>query len=448
MNDHRLQVVSPCALPPSLDAELVELEGSYNFKPHIGQLPDGELLMFVTHTHAEERVTGGTLSVHAVQYRSADGGRSWGEGRHVLEMIGAHEPAVTVIGGIVFVTTHFYRSPGNDPHTRRDHAFCVVYRSEDGGHTFDPFEVTGATLGRPDDGLGQTSRNLIELPGGRILFGVDHDDECFILYSDDLGVTWGCRPADIEGLQQAQHTMGENVFYHTPSGRLMMLSRQDYTKVRFSIDVPFLPQYDRATGLDQFDGEILYEAVDDAFHWRPARAVGFPSLMYPSIVDLGGDRQLFTYTVREVPPAGTGCVHPHVGVQAIVTEERKNSGMDFCLERDVIIIDDCTPASQRNAGCFGNTIMLPDGTLVTPYSYPKIDPEILALADNREYLKPEVFDRWAQMQNTYDFRYESFVCDDEELMEMKLRRSFSAMFLYGQCANKGGIGTRVARWRL
>jgi len=238
------------------------------------------------------------------------------------------------------------------------------------------------------------------------------------------------------------------VFFHSPSGRLMMLSRQDYTKVQFDIDVPYLPQYDRVTGLDQFDGEILYESTGDEFHWRPVRAVGFPCLMYPSIADLGGNRQLFTYTVREIPPVGTGCVHPAVGVQAIVVQEQADGLMHFCLDRDVIVIDDCTPASQRNAGCFGNTIALPDGTLVTPYSYPKLDAEILALADRKEYLKPEVFDRWAQMQNTYDFRYESFVCEDKELMEMNLRRNFSALFLYAQCANKGGIGTRVARWRL
>jgi len=64
-----------------------------------------------------------------------------------------------------------------------------------------------------------------------------------------------------------------------------------------------------------------------------------------------------------------------------------------------------------------------DETLVTPYSFPKIDQEILRIADDKAYLDPEVFDRYAAMQSTYRFRY-------------------------AQCANKGGIGTRVIRRRL
>lgn len=447
MSNHCLQVINPSIQPPYLDAELIELEGNYDFKPYIGLLPTGELLMFVTHTHAEEPVTGGRLGMHTVLYRSTDGGRSWGQGRHVREMIGAHEPAVTVIDGIVFVTTHFYRRPGNDPHAGREYPYCILYRSDDYGLTFDAFEITGEMFGRPNDSLGQTSRNLIQLPGGRLLLGVDHGEESLVLYSDNLGKTWDSRPTSVAG-QQMPRVMGESVFFFSPSGRLMMLSRQDYTKIHFDCEVPYLPRYTRDTGLDQFDGEILYESMDGGFHWRPVRAVGFPSLMYPSIVNLGGNRQLFTYTVREIPPAGTGCVHPVVGVQAAIVKERADGLLDFRLDRDVVVIDDCTPSSQRNAGCFGNTIALPDGTLVTPYSYPKIDADILVQAEQKAYLKPEVFDYWAAMQTTYDFRFASFICDDRELMEMKLRRAFSALFLYAQCANKGGIGTRVVRWRL
>lgn len=452
MSDYSLQVVNNRELPPRIPAQLVELEGNYNFKPYIAELPDGEILMSLSHTHAEEAVTGGTLTVHPVTYRSPDGGRTWGDGRHVPEMVGAHEPAVTVIDGVVFVTTHFGKPPRNDPIAGRDYLYNVIYRSEDAGRTFEALDITAEFLGDPEEDQSESTRNLLRLHDGRIILGVDCGMRSYILSSDDHGKTWKSRRIEYDGVSWEgagrSCLMAESVLFFSPSGRLMMLARLDYTQVRFDRDLPHLPDYHRKTGLDQFDGEVLFEADDDLTRWRPLRALGFPALMYPSIVDLAGPRQLFTFTVREIPPAGTGSVYPKVGVQAAFVEEQADGFMDFRLAEDLVIIDDSTPASQRNAGCFGNTIMTAKGTLVTPYSFPKIDEEILRLADDRAYLDPVVFNRYAEMQNTYSFRYEDFVQDDKELMEMMLRRCFSALFLYAQCANKGGIGTRVVRWRV
>ena len=452
MSENSLQVVNNKALSPRIPAELVELEGNYNFKPYIAELPDGEILMSLSHTHDEEAVTGGTLTVHPVTYRSADGGRTWGGGRHVPEMVGGHEPAVTVIDGVVFVTAHFGKPPRNDPIAGHDHFYNVIYRSEDAGRTFEALDITAEFLGDPDEDQAESTRNLLRLRDGRIILGVDCGMRSYLLLSDDLGKSWKSRRIETDGVswQGAGRSclMSESVLFFSPSGRLMMLSRLDYTQARFDRDLPLLPDYHRKTGLDQFDGEVLFEADGDLARWKPLRAVGFPALMYPSIVDLGGPRQLFTFTVREIPPANSGCIHPKVGVQAAIVEERSDGFMDFRLDEDLIVIDDCTPASQRNAGCFGNTIKIADGTLVTPFSFPIIDPEILQLADNKAYLDAKVFNHYAEMQSTYSFRYEDFVQDDKELMEMMLRRWFSALFLYARCANKGGIGTRVVRWRV
>jgi hypothetical protein len=228
----------------------------------------------------------------------------------------------------------------------------------------------------------------------------------------------------------------------------MMLSRVDFNYAVFDNPLLHDPKYEFKTHLDNFDGEVLFESTDNGLTWKPLRAVGFPSLMYPSIVNLYGSKMLFTYTVREIPPEGTGCIHPKVGVQAIIINEKPDGSIDFDLGSDVIVIDDCTPDSMRNAGCFGNTIKLEDGSFVTPFSYPLIADDILELADNKEYMKEEVFDYWAEMQDTYNFRYRDFLRDDPKLTELYLRRSFSAMFLYGQCANKGGIATTVVNWRL
>lgn len=209
-----------------------------------------------------------------------------------------------------------------------------------------------------------------------------------------------------------------------------MLTRVDYTYARFEDKLPSLPEYSGGTGLDNFDGLILMESEDLGLSWKPLRAVGFPGLMYPSVVNLPDNKMPLTYTVREIPPPGTGCLHPRLGLQAVFFEETDTGSFQFHFDRDVIVLDDCTPSSMRNAGVFGNTVMLEDSTLVSPFSYPFIDPEILRLADEKAYLDPKVFDHYAAMQSVYPWRYEDHVKDDPALSELYLRRQFSALFLY------------------
>lgn len=199
---------------------------------------------------------------------------------------------------------------------------------------------------------------------------------------------------------------------------------------------------------DHTHPEEVFNSRDDGKTWTPVRAIGFPALMYPSIVNLEGNRMLLTYIVREIPPPGTGSIYPKVGIQAIVIEEREDGTLDFDFGRDVAVIDDSTPAAMRNAGGFGNTLQMPDGTFVPPFSYPLIDDDILELANRKEYLKEEVYDHWADLQKTYPGRFKDIMKDDPELSELHLRRSFSALFLYAQAANKGGIATAVVRWKL
>ena len=454
-------VKNPVRLQPRLEATCTRLAGEYNFKPHIEQLPNGELLLFVAHAHAEEVVTTHTatdapraLTSHVVLYRSGDGGKTWGQGRHVRELMSGHEPSVSVLDGVVFVIVHIHGSGQYpDPYAERDHSYWVIARSDDGGHTFERtiLDETFLRAGRGQRMDG--SRNLIQLKDGRLftLFGAGSAHRG--LYSSDGGKSWkvedvevcGCR---YEGRERA--FSAEAVFFQTPGGRLMMLGRVDFAYTTFESELPFDTHYKRETKLDNFDGEVLFESVDAGKTWVPIRAVGFPALMYPSVVHLEGNRMLLTYTVREVPPEGTGCLHPKVGIQAIVFEEQDEGGFDFDFSKDVIVIDDCTPASMRNAGGFGNTLQLSDGTLITPFSYPLIDADILEMADRKEYLKEEVFDTWARMQDTYSWRYRDFVREewDAELQELHLRRSFSALFLYARCGNKGGIGTAVVRWKI
>ncbi len=452
-----VRVINPVRLAPTLPATISRLPGRYNFKPHIERLPDGRIVMFVAHTHSEELHTSQnvdlphrSLTAHVVMYQSTDEGKTWGRGRHVKELIGGHEPSVSIIDGVLLVQVHIHGSGGfPDPYAERDHSYVVIARSEDGGETFTTTILDRAATGAAEGERIETARNIIKLSDGRLWFGIGVGLRHRAAISDDLGLTWGLEDAHVAGASYKGVTRSffcEGLAFRTNQGRLMMLTRVDYGFTKFAEPLPHDPGYGGGTLSDNFDGEVLFTSMDEGRTWAPARALGFPALMYPSIVPLEDNRMLLTYTVREIPPEGSGCIHRKVGVQAIVIEEQSDGSMGFDFSQDVAVIDDCTPDSMRNAGCFGNTLRMPDGTFVTPFSYPLIDADILELADRKEYLKEEVYDYWASLQDTYPSRYKDYVWDDPKLTELHLRRNFSALFLYGQAANKGGIGTAVVRW--
>ena len=459
VENYDVRVINAEQLPESLPATISRLAGRYIFKPHIGRLADGQMVMFADHTHPEEIYTSQnvdrpsrSLTTHAVLYRSDDEGLNWQRGRHVPEMIGGHEPSVTIVDDVLFVITSIHGSGWfPSPYAERDHSYVVIHRSEDGGRTFTNTIFDREVTGAGDDVRIDTTRNILQLADGRLWMGLAVGSRHRAVVSTDQGLTWEFVETEVKGARYEDVTrgfFGESFLFYTKSGQLMMLVRVDYTHVRFAEPLADDSNYAGGTLTDNFDGEVLFKSTDDGRTWTPAQAIGFPSLMYPSIVNLEDNRMLFTYTVREIPPPGTGSIYPHVGLQAIVFEEYDDGTLDFDFSRDVIVIDDSTPAAMRNAGGFGNTLQMPDGTFVTPFSYPLIDDDILDLANRKEYLKEEVYDYWAGLQKTYPERYKDHVKDDPVLSELHLRRTFSALFLYGQAANKGGIATGVVRWKL
>ena len=314
MEDYRLKVINNKVLPEYIDASISKLDGTYNFKPHIGLLPDGQVIMFAAHGHSEECITAHSaknspraLNSHVVMYRSNDGGASWSWGRHVREMIGGHEPSVSIIDGVVFVLCHFQGDGWYpDSFAERNYPYSILFRSIDGGLTFSKLYIdrdfTKTTSG---ENL-YINRNIIRLFDGRLLFGIVAGVRHISCYSDDMGLTWSCFEATVpgchyEGAVRSFYT--EALLFHTNTGRLMMMSRVDYDYAVFDNPLPFLPAGGGGTKLDNFDGEVLFESKDSGLTWLPVRALGFPSLMYPSIVNLDEGKMLFTYTVREIPPS-------------------------------------------------------------------------------------------------------------------------------------------------
>lgn len=446
MKNHFLKVINPKKLKTdSIPAELIELEGRGNYKPNIGVLPDGELVMCALHQHFEDPFMGGHYTTHSVMYKSQDGGRTWSKGKH-LRFFG-HEPSITIIDGIVFVLTHFLSNENYEWETMadEDYTYDMLYRSTDGGETWESIPLKYEMFPGAEKAHMAYTRNIFKLADGRLFLGMTVGVKDYACYSNDEGKSWDIHRADIQGYSYRDNygwgVFGESVLFHSPSGKLMMLSRMDLAYVRFDSPLPFAQKMEK-TGIDHYDGEILFESTDNGITWKPLRAVGFPALMYPGVVNLPDGRLLVNYTVREVPPDGTGAVHPRIGMQAVLVEEQADGFMDFSMSNDVIIIDDKTNGNLTSGGGFGRTVMLHDGTLVTPYSYMWADEDVIAMVENEDYLKKEVYNKYGSMlTNPLTF-------EQHKKTKEQLRFDFATMWGFHQLMNKGGIRTDVVRWKL
>ena len=446
MQKKYLKVINPEKLTTDrIPAEIITLKGDPNYKPNIGIMPDGELILFTYHQHLEDPNMGGTQITHSVMYRSYDNGRTWTKGKH-MRFFG-NEPSVTVIDGIMFVLTHvIFSEEYKAVMTEEDYTYDIIYRSEDNGRTWEDIPLKYEMIeGAERAGISYT-RNIFKLSDGRLFLGVTVGSADYACYSVDMGRTWENKKADTRGFAYDRNycwgIFGESVVFNSPSGRLMMLSRMELTHIKFNPPLPFQQKMDRETAVDHYDGEVLFESTDNGVTWNPLRAVGFPALMYPGVVNLTDGRLLVNYTVREIPPKGTGSVYPEIGVQAVLVEEKKDGFMDFSMTKDVIIIDDETPKSLSSGGGFGRTVMLTDGTLITPYSYMWVDEDVIKLFEDEEYLKPKVFNKYGSLLAN-PILYESH----NKTKEM-LRVHFAMIWTHYRLMNKAGILTRVARWRL
>ena len=449
MENYYLKVINPEKIgTDKLPAELIELEGKGNYKPNIGIMPDGELVLFALHQHFEDPAMGGAYTTHSVMYKSQDDGRTWAKGRH-MRFFG-HEPSITIIDGVIFVLTHFLSNEDYAWETMadEDYTYDMLYRSTDCGNTWQDIPLKYEMFDGADKANMAYTRNIFKLADGRLFLGITVGAKDYACCSDDMGKTWKNHKADTKGYTYNDNypwgggVFGESVLFNSPSGRFMMLSRMDLAYVSFDPPLPFEQKMDNKTAVDHYDSEILFESIDGGITWKPIRAVGFPALMYPGVVNLPDGRLLVNYTVREIPPEGTGSVHPRIGVQAVLVEEREDGFMDFSMTEDVIIIDDKTSGNLTSGGGFGRTVMLKDGTLVTPYSYMWADADVMRMVENEEYLNAEVFNKYGSMLAspvTFESRSKT-----KEL----LRMSFAVTWGFNELMNKAGIRTDIVRWRL
>jgi hypothetical protein len=289
------------------------------------------------------------------------------------------------------------------------------------------------------------------MPDGSILYGVCYGNCDFVLRSYDDGVTWRAarmRYDDSPELsyyfEHAPYHRGileENVFFHTPSGRLMRFARLE-GRVFEPLQLPGFVSPGEHTGIDQDECLILMESPDEGVSWQYRGQFGVPGVMYPSVLRLGDHRMLVTFTLRMVPKPAYRYPYPHMGVQALIVEEGGDGGLEMDFDHDLIVIDDRTPDVGTSGGGFGKTISLPDGSFVTPYSYRHMPAELQEILREERYLDRDVYEA-ARRASPFD--HPRFAFDATASKPLK-RHHFADYFAHETHGARELTG--VLRWRL
>ncbi|MEE3373040.1 MAG: sialidase family protein [Planctomycetota bacterium] len=344
-NGKRLSVTQiPCERVPVGVAE--------DYKPSIVLLPDGEILLCM---FSGRRLKDGKIAEQAVLYRSRDGGKTWSE-RETPDIAG-REPSLSVTSrGTVLITAHLL---GQDVRNKDGYTHSYLHRSEDRGKTWSTTRIEPAGFRPRVTGL--TSRNVLQLSDGTLLLGVSEHGikQCksYVWQSADDGKTWETRYlsrfADVP--ENYPYTLfGEAHLWQARAGKLYAILR-----VGAGNTWPLTGTTDPGNN-DQSERMIIYSSENMGKKWSQVSDLGGYGQMYMSILRLGGDRLLLTYTQRAI-------VTP-LGVRGAIGRELAD-GFQFDLARDQIMIDTKTPVGMASGGGFGPTVLLADGTLVTSYTY-------------------------------------------------------------------------------
>lgn len=359
-----LTVSNPLRLPQTLKALRVPLGTTGELKPNVVLLPNGETLLV---DYGGQQHSDGTYQENLYLYRSSDYGRTW-SARETLAAHGREGYFTLLHSGVLLLTAQVISA---DFRNKEGYAYDVVYRSADGGVTWDKgTPVLHADVG----GLYSTdaSRNIIELGDGSLLWEVGADyvgQRAWRSY--DGGLTWDKSgppqgdPAGFDSTYSLGQWADEMVLEQLPNGDLLGFVRC------FPAALPLIPNdplpADSATK-DEDNRLAVFRSRDGGSTWR-LYEVPFHFIygeMYPSVLNLDSNLVLLTYTARALQPT--------VGVRAIMGD--RVGRLDF--SHDVILI-----SSERNlnveypglgvddpaGGGYGNTIREPDGSLLTPYSY-------------------------------------------------------------------------------
>ena len=355
-----IKVLNPRTMKVStLPAERIPVGIAGDYKPCIAVMPDGEVLLVAFHG---VKLGGTKIREDIILYRSPDGGKTWSDPR-VLDKLVGREPYLTVLkDGTIFITVHFLPA---DVRNKDGFTHAYVHRSTDRGVTWTSKRI--GPEGFPPKAETLLTRNVLALPDGTLLLGVDYvGGPAYLWRSTDKGVTWKpSEPLKLEGWHsEGMGSMifgGEGVLARSKAGKIIIMAR--VSSEEWPIEGR---KFSPTQKWDHNDHETLWESADGGRTFRKTLDMGDYGEMYPSLLRLKDGRLLYTYTVRDLKVP--------LGVRAVVGRETAR-GLEFDFDHDVLIIDGKTPKELPSGGGFGPTIQLKDGTLVTSYSYRAADDE-------------------------------------------------------------------------
>ncbi|MBM4070319.1 MAG: hypothetical protein FJ271_15395 [Planctomycetes bacterium] len=342
-----------------------------DYKPWIVRLLNGDLLIVAFcfgGTPSNELPKGQPYRERAVFWRSKDDGRTWGPREERADIRGREFALTCLADGTLIMPCHFL---ANDAANRTGHTYSKIFRSVDEGKTWSELRVGPAQF--PAKASTATDWNVVELPDPRrpgktvVQLGVSMQNggtaaakHVFLWRSTDSGVTWDKslipdtdRWSDVDGF------FSQSTTYRARSGVLLHPVRVDASGPHWKL--PSTKSVEDRSG-DQDDRTMLWKSTDDGKTWRRHKndgRFGTYGEMYPRFLRLNDKRLLLTFTVRS-----NSMDKQPLGLRAIISLD---DGQTWDFTQDRIVIADQNHGAS--GGGFGNTIQLPDGTLVSCYSY-------------------------------------------------------------------------------
>ncbi len=347
-------VVDPVRLPAwTMPARRIPIGPGY--KPCMELLPDGRIVMVALFG---DKLSGGKMREWAGIWWSQDGGESWTERQEIKDMIGREQFLSITKDGVLFSSSHLLIQ---DVNNKDNYTSGWLHRSEDGGKTWERHRATvdgPLRCGIPEEHGSNSSRNVVELPDGDLLYGVAIRDSAiaYMWRSFDRGKTWDkSQRVAIRGYyDNADPFFAEDYTFLNASGRLYHWCRVGHPSPMTSMaDGRVCP-----SGNDHCDRMMWTTSDDLGKTWSQVTDFGDYGQMYPRVLKLKDGRLLMTFTQR-------GMSHP-LGLRAIVSYD---DGESWDFDSDQLIIEGFTPWALSSGGGFGNSIQLADGKLVSCYSY-------------------------------------------------------------------------------
>ena len=369
-----IRVLNPDKLPAELTADRTAMGQAY--KPTMALLPNNELVMMAFCW--EGSYGGGTYHEWAKLWRSSDFGQNWSDWVRVERAPGqdlnGREHWLTSIddgtpNGVLFSTSHLLAKDTANP--TQSVGIGYINRSTDGGRTWTQTRIGPGGFNSPKPYTFAT-RNVVRMPpdgqfpDGRLVLGVGHwglpGRENYLWTSTDQGVSWEQSAqlslgtyTDYQGVEREFSNgsfVEETYLDQNNAGELVAYVRLNNISPLFPMDAN--PPH----GDDEIDRTLVSKSTDGGMTWGDFVDCSGYGQHYARVTRLADGRRLMTFTQR--------AINEPLGLRVLLSYD---DGRTWDFDSDHVILDENTPSGYTSGGGYGNTIQLPDGSLISCYSY-------------------------------------------------------------------------------